>query len=319
MKHLNLYLRWIPLTITLTALAACNTPPQQPNQPQPPPQTQPPPPPPATESQSQSQQQQSAQSSAEQQSAEPSQSEPSAAPPPPPAQVQSAPPPPSKEGADVQITDIPVDENGNPIIDPNPPSPSTAQNQDPAQQSMAGGAPPPPSGDSGGSNPNSSAIVGAEGGPNINIGAMTEAERVAALEEDLDGKLAKFDELMRRAREDAERDRAELGGESNAGGGGHAGAPDGEGAGEAPPQNRGGAGGQADTSSGRGHTPDLAGSSGEGEYQYSGGTVPNDIQNEHDDDIVARQLREAATGESDPVLREKLWDEYRKYKKGIGG
>jgi hypothetical protein len=33
-----------------------------------------------------------------------------------------------------------------------------------------------------------------------------------------------------------------------------------------------------------------------------------------DDDIVARQLREAAEKETDPVLKEKLWDEYRKYK-----
>jgi hypothetical protein len=33
-----------------------------------------------------------------------------------------------------------------------------------------------------------------------------------------------------------------------------------------------------------------------------------------DDDIIARQLREAAEKETDPVLKKKLWDEYRKYK-----
>lgn len=33
-----------------------------------------------------------------------------------------------------------------------------------------------------------------------------------------------------------------------------------------------------------------------------------------DDDIVARQLRQAAEAETDPQLREKLWEEYRKYK-----
>lgn len=33
-----------------------------------------------------------------------------------------------------------------------------------------------------------------------------------------------------------------------------------------------------------------------------------------DDDVLARQLREAAEKEQDPVLREKLWSEYRKYK-----
>jgi len=34
-----------------------------------------------------------------------------------------------------------------------------------------------------------------------------------------------------------------------------------------------------------------------------------------DDDIVARQLREAAEKETDPVVREKLWKEYNEYKK----
>ena len=36
----------------------------------------------------------------------------------------------------------------------------------------------------------------------------------------------------------------------------------------------------------------------------------------HDDDIVARQLREAAEKETDPVLKEKLWKEYEDYKYG---
>jgi hypothetical protein len=33
--------------------------------------------------------------------------------------------------------------------------------------------------------------------------------------------------------------------------------------------------------------------------------------------VVARQLREAAEKETDPALKKKLWEEYRKYKKGI--
>ena len=44
--------------------------------------------------------------------------------------------------------------------------------------------------------------------------------------------------------------------------------------------------------------------------------VPDDIPDARDDDIIARQLREAAMQEDDPVLKEKLWEEYRKYKKG---
>ena len=47
-------------------------------------------------------------------------------------------------------------------------------------------------------------------------------------------------------------------------------------------------------------------------------TVPADIPDGSDDDIVARQLREAAQKETDPELREKLWQEYRDYKKNTG-
>jgi len=36
-----------------------------------------------------------------------------------------------------------------------------------------------------------------------------------------------------------------------------------------------------------------------------------------DDDIVARQLREAAEQETDPELKEKLWREYEAYKRGV--
>jgi hypothetical protein len=38
---------------------------------------------------------------------------------------------------------------------------------------------------------------------------------------------------------------------------------------------------------------------------------------EDDDDIVARQLREAAERETDPEIKARLWDEYDKYKQGI--
>jgi hypothetical protein len=42
--------------------------------------------------------------------------------------------------------------------------------------------------------------------------------------------------------------------------------------------------------------------------------TPEDVAVLVDDDIIARQLREAAITEEDPVLRERLWEEYRKYK-----
>lgn len=42
---------------------------------------------------------------------------------------------------------------------------------------------------------------------------------------------------------------------------------------------------------------------------------PKNRYDSKDDDIVARQLREAAEKESDPELKEKLWKEYEQYKK----
>jgi hypothetical protein len=44
--------------------------------------------------------------------------------------------------------------------------------------------------------------------------------------------------------------------------------------------------------------------------------VPADVGDGKDDDVVARQLREAAMKEKDPAIREKLWEEYREYTKG---
>ena len=44
------------------------------------------------------------------------------------------------------------------------------------------------------------------------------------------------------------------------------------------------------------------------------GNVPEDIPAADNDDALARQLRRAAENETDPELRKKLWDEYRRYK-----
>ncbi len=46
--------------------------------------------------------------------------------------------------------------------------------------------------------------------------------------------------------------------------------------------------------------------------------IPPDIPDGRDDDIVARQIREAAMRENDPELRKKLWEEYRRYKQSSG-
>ena len=57
-----------------------------------------------------------------------------------------------------------------------------------------------------------------------------------------------------------------------------------------------------------------AGGPGDAGGQAGNTNVPPDIPDGKDDDVVARQLREAAENEQDPELREKLWDEYRRYK-----
>jgi hypothetical protein len=40
--------------------------------------------------------------------------------------------------------------------------------------------------------------------------------------------------------------------------------------------------------------------------------IPDDVGDGRNDDIVLRQVRDAAMKEEDPVLRERLWDEYRR-------
>ena len=51
-------------------------------------------------------------------------------------------------------------------------------------------------------------------------------------------------------------------------------------------------------------------------YGSSGasGALPEDIPDANNDDVVAAQIRLAAEIERDPVKKEKLWNEYRKYK-----
>ncbi len=44
------------------------------------------------------------------------------------------------------------------------------------------------------------------------------------------------------------------------------------------------------------------------------GKIPEDIPPADNDSVLERQIRQAAINEPDPVLRAKLWNEYRKYK-----
>ena len=144
---------------------------------------------------------------------------------------------------------------------------------------------------------------------------MSEAEELATLNRQLDQALERFDGNIL-----TERDTI-AGQENAAAGGSPTGEPDSEAA------QQGGAEGTqagmpgAETSdpadSGQGGMPTSPGSRGGGDYRQtaSADDIPSDIPDGSDDDVVARQIREAAMAETDPELREKLWEEYRKYKK----
>ena len=77
------------------------------------------------------------------------------------------------------------------------------------------------------------------------------------------------------------------------------------------------AGSDSAKTSGSGRTGEAAGASRETGGLGSGGTgsPPGTYTSSADDDIVARQLREAAERETDPELKAKLWKEYEEYKK----
>jgi len=235
--------------------------------------------------------------------------------------------PPSEQGAHVEMIETPAGMQ--------PPDPQAAQAA--GAQAPAGGAPsaqpagPASGGDAGGNMPQAAANPvqagtagnpqpGASGGLRTAPGAPppaqgasapvpTGAEQVGALNGELERKLREFDELMKRAQIEADKERAAIA----AGGGRASGERDGRGGRlESPPEDFG-AGGAAEESSGLGASPDLSGETGRIDESF-GGPSPVRMEPAGDDDIVARQLREAAERETDPVLREKLWVEYRNYK-----
>ncbi len=168
---------------------------------------------------------------------------------------------------------------------------------------------------------------------------MTEADEVATLDSRLNASMGRFDEMLLQevetlSEESAARDsRGSAGGRGGAGAG-DAGGEDSRGSAET------GEGGRQEgsTSSSSGETASgesrerrertqtgvgatvmkdhPSGRGARGSKPPSKGNVPQDIPDGSDDDVVARQIREAAENETDPALREKLWDEYRKYKQG---
>jgi hypothetical protein len=127
---------------------------------------------------------------------------------------------------------------------------------------------------------------------------------------EFDGMLLREQQVLEEKRAEAEAAGGSAGGTSGASGGGKAFPAEG-----APSQAEAG----TDRSGGGG----AGASQPEGEEEpldeEMASRVPSDVGDGSDDDIVARQLREAAMKEEDPELREKLWDEYRRYKNGGKG
>lgn len=135
-------------------------------------------------------------------------------------------------------------------------------------------------------------------------GPMTAQERAAVLAGTLDAGYEDFDGfiLEERARAQAQANATRgLGGTGGSNGVGQAGGP----AGPVISSGR-------NTGSGVGATG-IPGSNANSSNTQVSFPAPEDIPTGRDDDVVARQLREAAMKEPDPELREKLWDEYRKY------
>ncbi len=174
-----------------------------------------------------------------------------------------------------------------------------------------------------------------QGGSSGPDGAQTAEEKRASLDSEFDASLAETDRMLLQEKETLAQNRPEAMNASSSGGGssssgslgGLAGA-----AGSAASSGGSSDGNEASSGSGGGAT-DASGDSnsapvgshsapgsekGTAEKDESSKRVPADIPDGRDDDIVARQLREAATSEDDPELREKLWNEYRKYKSGRG-
>jgi hypothetical protein len=158
---------------------------------------------------------------------------------------------------------------------------------------------------------------------------VTAEDRRAQIDRRFEETFGVFDDRMRKEQEAISQERAARGSGSASGGAaaedeaGAAGEGDEQGSGEAA-SGQGPGAGQGGEAGGRGESAgEQSGEQGGGGGVGGGGplggsgpsTVPADIPDGRDDDIVARQLREAAIKETDPELRERLWEEYRQYKK----
>ena len=173
------------------------------------------------------------------------------------------------------------------------------------------GGPGGPPGGFGGTAGGSDGDGGGDGPVSGGGGGMTAAEQVAILDGQLEQGTGDFDQMILDERDiirdTTEGEQGDLPENLEDYGypGGGSGSGEGEGYG-APPMGGSGGGGAGVVPRA---TPDA-----DFPQQAANYPPPGDIPSGDDDDVVARQIREAAMSEPDPVLREKLWDEYRDYK-----
>jgi hypothetical protein len=165
---------------------------------------------------------------------------------------------------------------------------------------------------------------------NINLATeQTKTEQTNGLLDELNASIGEFDERLLQEQARVKAQTPPMQSTSGGGGGSEAGSAGSEGA----EQNTGIAattGQEPEKNAEDG--PQAAPNKAEGEGQNTVGDdstpgtarpgdsndVPENIPDGSDDDVVARQLREAAEKETDPELKKKLWEEYRRYKEGTG-
>jgi len=159
---------------------------------------------------------------------------------------------------------------------------------------------------------------------------QTRGEKTGVLDAELMAGLGEFDEMLLREQERVKASAPRTDAGNGGGGGGVSGGEgDGNGDGNGSSGNAGegmqtGEEGSGTQAAGGGATGGGATGGGQrggaspGSWNQPGGSggQPEDIPDGSDDDVVARQLREAAEKETDPELKKKLWEEYRKYKQG---
>jgi len=140
-------------------------------------------------------------------------------------------------------------------------------------------------------------------------GEQTGTEATAALDAELFAGLGEFDEMLLREQERVKAATPRTDGASGGGSGGGGSGGSGSDAGEFDDN--------GDTESASGGEPTYGQGGGPGSRQSTASSsAPPGTPDGSDDDVVARQLREAAEKETDPELKKKLWEEYRKYKQG---